>query len=314
MKIQPNEIYLGDAMELLDLIDDETIDLVLTDPPYFLDKLDQNWNPEEVKKQTQSQVIKNLPGGMRFDPEQGKNLAKWYEQVCTKLFRVLKPGAFFFSFSSPRLVHRMAVAVEEAGFHIRDMFIWLYPTGRPKAFSLERFAPSERREELKGWKTPQVRGNYEPIIVAQKPPRGNLVGNFLDQGVGLFNFEEQLSGGYTPSNVLQTEHIENVPPIFLVNKPSHKEKGPAKEHPTVKPLALLRFLIRLSTKERAVVLDPFIGSGSTAIAALEENRQFIGFEINRAYYNIAKQRLHSSTNIKNKESKELDKTLATRLF
>lgn len=293
---QPNNIYLGDALHLLDLLDDESVDLVLTDPPYFLDKLDENWDPQEVKRQTQSQAIKNLPAGMRFDPEQGKNLEKWYRQVCTKLFRVLKPGAFFFSFSSPRLVHRMAVAVEDAGFHIRDMFIWLYPTGRPKAFSLERFAPKERRKELGGWKTPQVRGNYEPIIVAQKPPRGNLVNNFLDQGVGLFNFEERLSGGYSPSNVLQTEPIENVPPIFLVNKPSKEEKGPAKEHPTVKPVALLRFLIRLSTKEGALVLDPFIGSGSTALAAIQENRRFIGFEINQAYYDIAKQRLQSEVN------------------
>lgn len=303
MKILPNEVYLGDALELLDQIDDEAIDLVLTDPPYFLDKLDQNWDPQAVKKQTRGQVIKNLPGGMRFDPEQGKNLEKWYKMVCTKLFRVLKPGAFFFSFSSPRLVHRMAIAVEDTGFHIRDMFIWLYPTGRPKAFSLERFAPKEQREELKGWKTPQVRGNYEPIIVAQKPPRDTLVTNFLDQGVGLFNFEEKLGGGYSPSNVLQVEPIENVPPIFLVDKPSKEEKGPAREHPTVKPLALLRFLIRLTTREGALVLDPFLGSGSTAIAALQENRRFIGFEINDTYYKIAKQRLHLEANQKEDDKK-----------
>lgn len=185
----------------------------------------------------------------------------------------------------------MALAVEEAGFYIRDLFIWLYPEGQAKASSLDRYVGEEERSRLVGWKTPQVRGNYEPIVVAQKPPRGPLVRNFLDYGVGLLNFGEKLQGGYFASNVLQVEPIPGVPPLFLVPKPRKREKGEWNDHPTVKPVELLRFLIRLTTPKDALVLDPFIGTGSTALAALLEGRRFVGFEISPHYYRIAQRRL-----------------------
>ncbi len=290
MPVSINQVCIGDALELMDDMEPSSADLVLTDPPYFLDKLDSKWNPSEVKKVTRGQVIKNLPAGMKFDPEQGRNLQKWYTIVSEKVYRVLKPGGFFLSFSSPRLVHRMAVAVEDAGFHIRDMFIWLYKEGRAKGFSLAHFAEDRGMTLSKEWKTPQVRGNYEPIVVAQKPPEGTLLDNFFKYGTGLFNFSAKTEKGLTPSNVLQTEEIEGVPPIFLVSKPSKDERRD-NDHPTIKPVELLRHLIRLTTQGGAVVLDPFIGSGSTAVAAILENRSFIGFEINEQYAQIARSRI-----------------------
>ena len=89
--------------------------------------------------------------------------------------RVLKPGGFFFSFSSPRRYHRLTCAVEDSGFLIRDTFLWLYLQNQPKAMSLNHFIermpiPHEAKESLKsrldGWKTPQIRSCYEPIVVA----------------------------------------------------------------------------------------------------------------------------------------------------
>jgi DNA modification methylase len=227
---------------------------------------------------------------MKFDPNQGRNLQKWYRLVSEKIYRILKPGGFFLSFSSPRLVHRMTVAVEDAGFHIRDMFIWLYKEGRAKGFSLSHFAKNSGKDLPKNWKTPQVRGNYEPIVVAQKPPEGTLLNNFFKYGTGLFNFSAKTEKGFAPSNVLQVEDIEGISSIFLVSKPSKAERE-NNDHPTVKPVELLRHLIRLSTQEGAIVLDPFIGSGSTAVAAILENRNFIGFEINEQYVQIAKTRI-----------------------
>ncbi len=285
-----NRVYTGDAMELLDQLEPSSVDLVLTDPPYFLDKLDDGWDPAEVKKTTKSQAVKHLPAGMRFDPEQGRNLQRWYASVSEKVYRVLKPGGFYLSFSSPRLAHRMAVAVEEAGFHVRDVFIWLYKEGRAKGFSLARFAPKRGQALPKEWKTPQVRGNYEPIVVAQKPPEGTLLDNFLEHGVGLFDFSARVANGLTPSNVLQTEEIEGLPSIFLVPKPSRAERL-GNDHPTVKPVELLRHLIRLTTREGALVLDPFVGSGSTAVAALLEGRSFIGFEVHERYAETARARV-----------------------
>lgn len=119
----PNEIYLGDAFNLLRKVKSESVDLVLTDPPYFLNKLDKNLDPQKIKSITRNQQIDHLPAGMKFDPEQGRNLQRWYGEVSKEIFRVLKPGGFFLSFSSPRLVHRMAIAVEDSGFWIRDIFI-----------------------------------------------------------------------------------------------------------------------------------------------------------------------------------------------
>ncbi len=285
-----NRVYTGDALKLLDLLEPSSVDLVLTDPPYFLDKLDDGWDPVEVKKTTRSQVVRHLPAGMRFDPEQGRNLQRWYASVSQKVYRVLKPGGFYLSFSSPRLAHRMAVAVEDAGFHVRDVFIWLYKEGRAKGFSLARFAQRRGQTLPKEWRTPQVRGNYEPIVVAQKPPEGTLLDNFLKHGVGLFDFSARVGGGLAPSNVLQIEEIEGLPPVFLVPKPSRAERL-GNDHPTVKPVELLRHLIRLTTRKGAVVLDPFVGSGSTAVAALLEGRSFIGFEIHERYAEIARARI-----------------------
>jgi len=292
-KILLNQIIYGDAREELKKLESLSVDLVLTDPPYFLDKLDEKWNPTLVKNITKRQVIQNLPGGMRFDPFQGQRLQEWYGGISKEILRILKPGSFFLSFSSPRLVHRMAVAIEDAGFYIRDIFIWLYTESRPKAQTLSRYS-HVKDERLDYWKTPQVRSNYEPIIVAQKPPEGKLVDNFIKWNTGLFNFAERLEGGYFPSNVVMTDKIAFVPPIFLVPKPKKEEKGAFNSHPTVKPLDLLRYLIRLMTQEGGIVLDPFVGSGSTVIAALLEGRKYIGIEINEEYYQIAQRRLMDS--------------------
>ena len=91
--------------------------MVVTDPPYFLDKLDNKWSQPKVSRRLTSQlVVQALPPGMKFDREQGKRFYEWYSRVAAELFRVLKPGGFFFSFSSPRLYHRMAAAVDDAGF------------------------------------------------------------------------------------------------------------------------------------------------------------------------------------------------------
>ncbi|BBL83365.1 hypothetical protein TthSNM11_24370 (plasmid) [Thermus thermophilus] len=76
-------------------------------------------------------------------------------------------------------------------------------------------------------------------------------------------------------------------------KPGKAEKGPGNDHPTVKPIALLRYLIRLTTEKGAVVLDPFAGSGSTLVAARIEGRRFVGIEIHEHYLRIAKRRLEA---------------------
>ncbi|MBU4579668.1 site-specific DNA-methyltransferase, partial [Patescibacteria group bacterium] len=134
-----NQIILGDSLEILSKIEDNSIDIVLTDPPYFLDKLDNNWQYKKVEDTRNQQIIKSLPAGMKFDRKQGQEFYKWYLIISEQIYRILKPGGFFFSFSSPRLYHRMASAVDDAGLEIRDCFLWLYTQNQAKAMSVNHF-------------------------------------------------------------------------------------------------------------------------------------------------------------------------------
>lgn len=293
-----DQVHHADARVFLEQLPAESIDAVVTDPPYFLDKLDDHWTPEKAApKSYKRQQVHHLPPGMRFDPAQGKRLYEWYLPIAQQLFRVLKPGGFFFTFASPRLFHRVALAVEEAGFWIRDTFLWVYTQSQPKAMGLHHFIerltlPDTVKQtlhaRLHGWKTPQVKSVYEPIVVAQKPYAGTLLENFLKYHTGLFQTRVPVGQGMFPSNLLLVEETETVLDKYFLLPKARSESA---DHPTAKPVALCQYLIELSTVPQAVVLDPFAGSGSTLIAALRSGRHFIGIEINEAYVTLARKRL-----------------------
>ncbi len=297
-----NKIIEGDSLKAMVEIEDDSIDLVLTDPPYFLDKLDNNWNYEKVGKTNNQHTVTSLPAGMKFDRQQGKNFYEWYLLVSKEIFRVLKPGGFFFSFSSPRLYHRMASAVDDAGFELRDVFIWLYTQNQMKAMGLSHFIDkmgvdlqkkTEIKNKLSGWKTPQIKSCFEPIAMGQKPTSGTYLENMLENEVGLLNANLRIGDEMYPANVVSTENIsEQIDKAFLVSKPDKKEKGEFNDHKTVKPLAVCEYLINLAAFSKdAVVLDPFLGSGTTAVAAKRMGRSYIGMELNRKYVEIAQRRI-----------------------
>jgi len=298
-----NKILEGDALKLFKKIPDNSIDLVLTDPPYFLDKLDSNWDLEEVNSKKNMKVITSLPAGMKFSREQGVNLYNWYSMIAKEVHRVLKPGGYFFTFSSPRLYHRMASAVDDAGFEIRDAFLWLYTQSQAKAMALnhvikKRKDLSDEQKEalsnkLDGWKTPQLKSNYEPIVFGRKKTEGNNLDNVLKYEVGLLNTNVTTGDDRFPSNVISTDPIsDDIDRAFLISKPSKKEKREYNFHKTVKPIEICVHLIRLSVlSEDAIVLDPFMGSGTTAVATKILGLNYLGFEINKEYIEIANKRL-----------------------
>jgi len=298
-----NKILEGDALELFKKIPDNSIDLVLTDPPYFLDKLDSNWDLEEVNSKKNMKVITSLPAGMKFSREQGVNLYNWYSMIAKEVHRVLKPGGYFFTFSSPRLYHRTASAVDDAGFEIRDAFLWLYTQSQAKAMGLDHVIKKrkdlsdEQKEalsnKLDGWKTPQLKSNYEPIVFGRKKTEGNNLDNVLKYEVGLLNTNVTTGDDMFPSNVISTDPIsDDIDRAFLISKPSKKEKGEYNFHKTVKPIEICVHLIRLSVlSEDAIVLDPFMGSGTTAVATKILGLNYLGFEINKEYIEIANKRL-----------------------
>ena len=287
----------------LEKLEDNTIDCVITDPPYFIDKLDNKWDAQKVKGDKANSHIKHLPKGMKFSKDQVKKLYDFYLNLSKLLFKKMKPGAYFLSFSSPRLYHSIAMACEIAGFEIRDMINWTYTKSMPKGMSIShvirkmKITDEEKValiEKYKDFKTPMIKSCFEPICVAMKP-KGKLtfIKNELKWNTGLLDFSQKVGKNKdrVPANIITTEEYNELyDKNFMVSKPNKKEKGKYNTHRTVKPLALMEHLIKLFSKEGSLVVDPFVGSGTTALACQNTNRKCIGIELNKEYYEICLKR------------------------
>lgn len=288
-RISENAVLkMDDCIQAMKCIESETVDACITDPPYFIDGMGCDWNTERLNaKAVKSKVVGSLPVGMKFDPQQGRDLQKFIGRVSAEVFRILKPGGFYLSFSQGRLYHRMAVAIEDCGFEIRDMLVWKRE-GQAKAFSQDHFVRKMNLTEeekirilssLNGRKTPQLKGTSEPVVLAQKPKEGTFIENWMKHGTGLIDVNVSLDGKF-PSTVME------------VPKPSGAERKES-THLTMKPVALIEHLVRIFTNSGAVVCDPFLGSGSTGIACINAGRKFIGIELDKTYYEEAKARIIS---------------------
>jgi site-specific DNA-methyltransferase (adenine-specific) len=301
--MEVNRIELISCLDGMKKLPENSVDMVCTDPPYFLDGLGNDWDKGKLDKKGVSSVVGNLPKGMKFDRKQSKNFYNFYSEVSKEIFRVLKPGGAFVSFSSPRLYHSMTMAIEDGGFEIRDMLAWIYTQSQVKAFSQDHIIEKDKtktreekdnlKEVCKDWRTPQLKPAIEPMCLAVKPIEGRYIDNFEKYGTGLLNTSEETKvDGKFPSNVMTVQ--EGVlDSVFLVKKPTKSEKGDFNTHLSVKPVDLIEHLIQLFTKKDAIVLDPFMGSGTTAVAAVKSNRKYIGFDINQEYVDISNKRLLS---------------------
>ncbi len=251
-------------------LDENSVSLILTDPPYFIDGMGADWNSEKLAARVKNGVIGSLPVGMKFSVKQGRDLQRFLSPIAEEWMRVTRPGGFCLVFSQNRLVHRTAITVEDAGFEIRDVLLWRYE-GHAKAFSQEHFIrkrklPREEKErlirKLDGRKTPQLKPQGEMIILGQAPREGTFVDNWDKWKTGLIDVHNPLiQAGQFPGTVIPA------------SKPKERYG-----HITAKPVKLLQHLIRIFSAPRALVLDAFAGSGSTGVAAKLEGRAFIGYE------------------------------------
>lgn len=422
------QILLGDNRQILPTLADNSVDSIVTDPPYELGFMGKSWDST----------------GIAYDVD------LWRECL-----RVLKPGGHLLAFGGSRTYHRLACAVEDAGFEIRDQIMWVYGSGFPKSLDVskaiegkvttgssnkkdfkllsgeqvdrgnwgiakQQFVHGQREtnydetagatrlgrlepttDEAKrwvGWGT-ALKPAHEPIVVARKPLVGTVAANVLEWGVGGLNIDgcrvgtnDEFGGGAKgtsgfaagyehdgwvagselgrwPANLIHDgsdEVLELFPTnagggtatrgassriygggkgftaatgetigyddfgsaarFFYCAKAGKKERNagldhlPTKQtapeyrpndngqndlssrrhgantprqnhHPTVKPIALMRYLVRLVTPPNGTVLDPFTGSGTTGIAATLENNQFIGIEMTPEYAEIAQTRI-----------------------
>lgn len=274
-----------DVMNVLRKMDDNSIDCVITDPPYFFDTLDSDWSLSKHQRRKSNSHIKNIPMGMKFDKEQGKNFYEFMLIVSKELYRVLKPGGFYMCFSSPRMYHNLASAIEDSGFDIRDQICWKFNTSQVKAFKQDHIIDRDKaltdeeknilKDRLKNYKTPQLKPLFEPICVSMKPIEGRFIDNFAKWNTGLMYVSPDEK---FPTNVME------------FNKPSKGEKM-GLTHPTMKPVELLKKLIDIFCPKDGVVLDPFMGSGSTGVACLDRKRIFKGIDINNEYVEMSKNRM-----------------------
>lgn len=189
-------------------------------------------------------------------------------------------------FGAPRLAHRMALAAEHTGFEIRDQFAWRFRTkAQFKAFTQDHFVgrrtdmtAREKRAAIKklgGCRTPQLRPQFEAIICAQKAKEGTFMDNWLSFEAWLIDAKQTLNG-----------HVQST--VVEVEKP-HKDRFNG--HLTPKPVKLREYWIRVFSAKRQTVVDQFVGSGTTCIAARNASRNSIGIDVNPEHIKIAQRRL-----------------------
>lgn len=254
-----------DSLIKLDTFADNSIDAIITDPPYGITHLDKEFDKQTLDNTAKSGGIFTgmTMGGMKFDNNQNKSTCEFLLPFFQKSLRVLKPGAFCIVFSQGRLVAGVMNALIEAGFEIREQMFWRKPSAKPN-----QQTPWKKNSKNKDFTNRVVFGPgkvIEPFIIAQKPIEGSYSENYLKYHTGLVNKE------------LATTTV------FEEAAPSKDEKQ-GLQHPTIKPIKLMERIIETFTEENQTVLDIFNGSGSTGIAALNKNRNYIGIELNKQYY------------------------------
>jgi len=128
------KLLLGDCLSKLKELEDNSIDSIVTDPPYGLSFMGKDWDKVKATRETQSQVVKGLGAGMKMTTlADNIEFEKWVTEWSMECMRVLKPGGYMLAFGGSRMYHRLASGVENAGFEIRDQMMWIYGSGFPKS-------------------------------------------------------------------------------------------------------------------------------------------------------------------------------------
>ena len=480
------KLYNGDCADVMAQLESESVDAIVTDPPYGLAFMGAEWDSfggstgketidERRRKMNEYLGVNAAVPAFASSHGHTPKLSEMHEfqEAMTPIFeealRVAKPGAHLLCFGGTRTFHRMASAIEDAGWEIRDCIMWVYGSGFPKSMDVakaidktlgaerkkrggdgehsgnvdfgmknrcpkcgkpyfssnpctcprnDKLAVTDEAKEWDGWGT-CLKPAWEPIIVARKPLDGTVANNVLTWGTGAINIdacrvptEDDLNGGRYSHNrdvdssdqwnggrmtnysgkyaVSKNEYVqpegrfpanlahdgsdevvslfpqsngqqgkvagtepsrtgdngiyghygprnEFVPrndsgsaarffntfsdgeesaertyadkgstdfaakpgmrrePVsadrfFYCAKATKKDRGEGNDHPTVKPNALMRWLVKMVCPRGGTVMDPFMGSGSTGLACIDEGMDFIGIEREQHYVEIAEKR------------------------
>ena len=261
-----------DSLKWMKNAKDNSIDAIITDPPYGLTYLDREFDTMENTPAAGGNRKGLKGGGMRWEANQNKDLSKFLTPFFEEGYRILKPGSFCIVFSQGRLLLGVLSALEKAGFEIREQFYWRKPTALPNQQS-----PNRKNSKIKIDTDRVILGPskvVEPFVIAQKPREGTYANNWSKWETGLVDPKEAMST------------------VWECPSASKKEKA-GLTHVTVKPLSLMKRIVRVFSKENDIVLDPFSGSGTTGAACMLEQRNYIGIEISKKFYDESLLRLKS---------------------
>ena len=295
-----NEAYIdkitcGDCRLHVPRLADDSIELFLSDIPYGIslddwDVLHHNTNsallgqsPAQIGKSGFKRRGKPINGWSQADRNIGREYQQWCQSWAERLLPKMKRGASLFVFGARRTIHRVVNAFEDSGFILKDMLAWQKESAHHRAQRVSivysRRGLTAEAKTWNGWRLGNLAPLYEPIAWFIKPYKigGTIADNILEHGVGAMNVDACQIQGINPTNLLAFGF----------------QKNERRIHEAQKPVKLIEFLIKLTTREGQVVLDPFMGSGTTAVAAQRLKRRYIGFEINPEFCRDASQRLFS---------------------
>lgn len=458
------ELICADCLDAMRRMEPDTFDAIVTDPPYGLSFMGKEWDSFgcDTRQPGDGHYTKvDNPNGRSkvrygYGNKLRDSMASFQEAmtpVFTEALRVSKPGAHLLCFGGTRTYHRMACAIEDAGWEVRDCIMWVYGSGFPKSMDVAKAIDkasgyvgevigertvdvgmqggnmhagrkqqqqqqvrslSEQASEWKGWGT-ALKPAWEPIVIARKPLDGTVANNVLTWGCGAMNIDacrvpvgiddevfvknphtkskgsdaygtncygkynatnrdydpsngrfpanlahdgsddvlmlfpdtgkssggggvkyvgkDVYCGGYTGKNYEgnvgmgdsgnagryfntfragedsadrtyadkggtnfaakpgMRRESTSADRFFYCAKASKADRGEGNDHPTVKPNRLMRWLVRLVCPRGGVVLDPFMGSGSTGVACLDEGMRFVGIDRDEHYVDIARTRM-----------------------
>ncbi len=285
-----NKIINADSLEHLKTLDDNVFDSCVTDPPYHLTSIVKRFTKGTAAKHGKDGSFARLSKGFRGQVWDGGDIA-FQKEFWEQVYRTIKPKGVLLAFSATRNYHKMATAIENAGFEIFDMINWVYGSGLPKRYNLLKPAHEPivmaRKGVNKDLNLDECRIKSKDIPKKWTSPRG-----------GFWNTDKKAKAEYVenkkgrwPANFIHDGLDEDWAKYFYCAKASKKEKD-GSDHPTVKPLELMKYLVRLITPKDGLVLDPFAGTGTTGEAAVLEGRKYYLIEKTKKYISSIEKRLN----------------------
>ncbi len=402
-------LHCGDCLDVLAQTADNSIDSVATDPPYGIGFMGKMWDSGKsfVERKAGKATFDHVDGNhnptcsldlARRRKVEGQKFGAWCECWAREALRVLKPGGHLLAFGGTRTYHRLACAIEDAGFEIRDCVMWVYGSGFPKSHDvskgIDKAVGAERdmvpprgnighqrnignrrpwmddpnhltmsddpstdaAKQWSGWGT-ALKPAVEPIVMARKPlSEATIAANVMKWGTGALNIDgcrvgtenttrhnhggtgnpehwrtgngddytagsqsgrwpanlihdgsdEVLAafpdaagqqryvgpgsqktvncyGDYGPSQPTEPRGDSGSAARFFYTAKADADDRIGSKHPTVKPIDLMRYLVRLVTPPGGLVLDPFAGTGTTGEAALREGMRVVLIEREAEY-------------------------------